>query len=174
MIPQPSTSSAASELCQGNCGLTESFNWKRALRSPTQPEPIPPTTSPSATSLWSLNPPGDGDSPLPWAAVQCWPLFGAQIVPQLQPDPPQRTLSPSPPVPSPFPADRDRPLLHCSLLSGVAQSAELSLSPSAPHHPIPLPQPLPTALCCSPPQLHSPLWTTLQGLSVSLAVRGQQ
>ena len=110
----------------------------------------PLTTSPSATSPWSPNPPRDGDSPLPWAAVQCWPLFGAQIVPQLQPDPPQRTFSPSPPVPSPFPADRDRPLLHCSLLSGVAQSAEFSLSPSAPHRPIPLPQPLPTALPTAP------------------------
>jgi len=108
--------------------ITDSFRWKKPLRSPVQPQPIPLTTFPSATSLWSLNTSRDGDSPLPWAAVQCWLLFGAQIVPQLQPDPPQRTLSPSPPGPSPFPADRDQPLLHSSLLSGVAQSAELSLS----------------------------------------------
>ena len=43
-------------------------SWKRALRSLIQPQPIPPcslATSPSATSLWSLNTPRDGDSPLP-------------------------------------------------------------------------------------------------------------
>jgi len=36
-------------------------------------------------SLWSWNTPRDGDSPLPWAAVQCWPLFGEEIIPSIQP-----------------------------------------------------------------------------------------